>query len=60
MHAEVTSFGLKFALWYEDFKRLCQGFIEAAKLVEVCKISGAVGNYAANTPELERLASKKN
>lgn len=59
MHAEVTSFGLKFALWYEDFKRLYQGFIEASKLVEVCKISGAVGNYAANTPELERIASKK-
>jgi adenylosuccinate lyase len=59
MHAEVTSFGLKFALWYEDFKRLYQGFIEASKLVEVCKISGAVGNYAANTPDLEKIASKK-
>ncbi len=59
MHAEITSFGLKFALWYEDFKRLYQGFIEASKLVEVCKISGAVGNYAANTPELEKIASKK-
>ena len=59
MHAEITSFGLKFALWYEDFKRLYQGFIEASKLVEVCKMSGAVGNYAANTPELEKIASKK-
>ena len=59
MHAEVTSFGLKFALWYEDFKRLYQGFLEASKLVEVCKISGAVGHYAANTPELEKIASKK-
>ena len=59
MHAEITSFGLKFALWYEDFKRLYQGFLEASKLVEVCKMSGAVGNYAANTPELEKLASKK-
>ena len=52
MHAEVTSFGLKFALWYEDFKRLYQGFLEASKFVEV-------GNYAANTPDLEKIASKK-
>ncbi|MCD4827064.1 MAG: adenylosuccinate lyase [Acholeplasmataceae bacterium] len=59
MHAEVTSFGLKFGLWYEDFKRLYQGFIEASKLVETSKFSGAVGNYAANNPEVEKIASKK-
>jgi adenylosuccinate lyase len=59
MHAEVTSFGLKFALWYEDFKRIYKGFIEASKLVEASKFSGAVGNYAANNPEIEKIASKK-
>lgn len=59
MHAEVTSFGLKFGLWYEDFKRLYQGFIEASKLVEASKFSGAVGNYAANNPDVEKIASKK-
>lgn len=59
MHAEVTSFGLKFALWYEDMKRLLHRFDEAARDVEVCKISGAVGNYSANTPKLERLVSTK-
>ena len=59
MHAEVTSFGLKFALWYEDMKRLLHRFDEAARDVEVCKISGAVGNYSANTPKLEQLVSSK-
>lgn len=59
MHAEITSFGLKFALWYEDFNRLYQGFIEASKLVEAAKFSGAVGNYVANTPKLEEIACKK-
>jgi len=59
MHAEVTSFGLKFALWYEDFKRLLKRFDLAAKDVEVCKMSGAVGNYSANTPKLEEIAAKK-
>ncbi|MCR3905663.1 MAG: adenylosuccinate lyase [Tenericutes bacterium] len=59
IHAEVTSFGLKFALWYEDFKRIFNLFIEAAKNVEVAKISGAVGNYSANGPMIETIASKK-
>jgi adenylosuccinate lyase len=59
IHAEVTSFGLKFVLWYEDFKRLNKLFIEASELVEVAKISGAVGNYSANTPKLQALAAKE-
>ncbi len=59
MHAEVTSFGLKFALWYEDFKRLLDRFDQACKDVEVCKISGAVGNYSANTPDLEEIVAKR-
>ena len=58
IHAEITSFGLKFALWYEDFKRLSHLFDEAANHIEVAKLSGAVGNYSATTPDLERIASK--
>ncbi len=58
IHAEITSFGLKFALWYEDFKRLSKWFDEAANEVEIAKLSGAVGNYSANTPELEKITSK--
>lgn len=58
IHAEITCFGLKFALWYEDFKRLSQLFNEAAKGIEIAKISGAVGNYSATTPDLEMIASK--
>ncbi len=59
MHAEVTSFGLKFALWYEDFKRISKRFDAACADIEVIKISGAVGNYSANTPEVERIVSEK-
>ncbi|TNF08108.1 MAG: adenylosuccinate lyase [Bacillota bacterium] len=58
MHAEITSFGLKFALWYDDFKRIYRQFIDAAKNIEVAKLSGAVGNYSANTPELQELVAK--
>ncbi len=59
MHAEVTSFGLKFALWYADVKRIETRFIAACKDVEMCKLSGAVGTYAANHPDLEAIVAKK-
>jgi len=58
MHAEVTSFGLKFALWYEDFKRLRELFVKSSKNIEVIKLSGAVGNFSASTPKIQELASK--
>ncbi|MFU8792752.1 MAG: adenylosuccinate lyase [Acholeplasmataceae bacterium] len=57
IHAEPTSFGLKFLLWYNDLVRLKSSFLFAAKNVEVIKLSGAVGNYAANTPKLQSLVA---
>ncbi len=59
IHAEVTSFGLKFALWYADLIRIKALFVEAAKNVQLAKLSGAVGNYSANTPDMEKIASKQ-
>jgi adenylosuccinate lyase len=59
IHAEITSFGLKFALWYEDFKRLRKLFIEASKEIEVAKLSGAVGNYSANQPLLQEKVANQ-
>lgn len=58
IHAEVTSFGLKFALWFSDLKRLLELFDKASENIEVIKISGAVGNYAANSPALEQTVSE--
>lgn len=49
VHAEITSFGLKFALWYEEMQRNMQRFTLAREMIEVGKISGAVGTFA-NTP----------
>lgn len=49
VHAEVTSLGLKFALWYDEMQRNIERFIKASKMVEIGKISGAVGNFV-NTP----------
>ncbi|MGL4336608.1 MAG: adenylosuccinate lyase [Turicibacter sp.] len=51
VHAEITTFGLKLALWYEEMKRQQARFEEAARAVECGKISGAVGSHA-NIPFL--------
>jgi len=49
IHADITSFGLKFALYYDIFKRHLIRFKSVRKSIEAGKISGAVGNFA-NTP----------
>ncbi len=49
VHAEITSLGLKFALWYDEMQRNIERFEKASKQIEVGKVSGAVGNFA-NTP----------
>ncbi|MDE5773871.1 MAG: adenylosuccinate lyase, partial [Muribaculaceae bacterium] len=50
IHADVTSFGLKWVLWLEEMRRNLKRFDEAAKGIEVGKISGAVGNFANIPP----------
>ncbi len=49
IHAEITTFGHTMALWLEEMRRNLKRFEEAAQMVEVGKISGAVGTFA-NTP----------
>ena len=50
IHADITSFGLKWVLWHEEMQRNIKRFKEAARGVEVGKISGAVGNFANIPP----------
>ena len=50
IHADITSFGLKWVLWHEEMQRNIKRFAEAARGVEVGKISGAVGNFANIPP----------
>jgi len=44
IHAEITSFGLKFALWIAEIDRQIARFDQVSKDIECGKISGAVGN----------------
>lgn len=53
IHAEVTTLGLKFALWYEEMKRNQQRFADARAMVECGKISGAVGTFANIPPQVQ-------
>jgi adenylosuccinate lyase len=53
VHADITSFGLKFALWFDELSRHEQRFDYVSKAIEVGKISGAVGTFANTSPALQ-------
>jgi adenylosuccinate lyase len=53
VHAEPTSFGLTFALWYDEMRRNRERLRRARASVAVGKISGAVGAFAHLDPEVE-------
>ena len=53
IHADITSFGLKWALWYEEMKRNIRRFKAATADVEAGKMSGAVGNFANIPPFIQ-------
>ena len=59
VHAEPTSFGLRFALWYEETKRNIERLKQATKRISIGKISGAVGTFSNIPPEIEEIALKK-
>jgi len=53
IHAEPTSFGLTFALWFDEMRRNRERLTKARDTVAVGKISGAVGAFAHLDPEVE-------
>lgn len=59
VHAEITTFGLKFALWFDEMKRNIERFKAAAAGVECGKISGAVGTFANTPPEVQDYVCEK-
>ena len=59
IHADITSFGLKWVLWRAEMLRNLDRFKAAAKGVEVGKISGAVGNFANIPPFVQDYVCEK-
>src|SRR3989454_1708514 len=53
IHAEPTSCGLTFALWYDEMRRNRERLRRAREAVAVGKISGAVGAFALLDPVVE-------
>lgn len=59
IHAEPTSFGMTFALWYSEMQRNRARLVTTAETVSVGKISGAVGAFAHLDPEVEERVCEK-
>ena len=59
IHAEPTSFGLTFALWYDEVGRNRERLVKARAAVAVGKISGAVGAFAHLDPQVEERVCEK-
>ncbi len=59
VHAEPMTFGLKFALWYEDMKRNLARIRRARETISVGKLSGAVGTFSNVPPAVEEKVCKK-
>ena len=59
IHAEPTTMGLKFALWFEEVKRDIIRLQNAIKTISVGQISGAVGTFEHLTPKVEEYVCEK-
>ena len=49
VHAEISTFGYKLAIWWDEMNRNIERFNKSSNNIEFGKISGAVGNYS-NVP----------
>jgi adenylosuccinate lyase len=59
MFAEMTSFGLKMAGFAAELARNRQRIELAIDQMMICKLSGAVGTYSSQSPQVEALVAKK-
>ncbi len=59
IHAEPTSYGLVWALWYSEMKRNRERLERAKEAVSVGKISGAVGAFAHLAPDVEERVCER-
>lgn len=59
IHAEPTTLGLKFALWYVESRRNSERLTRAIESISTGKISGAVGTYEHVEPYVEEYVCHK-
>ena len=56
IHAEPTTYSLKFGGFYAEFERHRDRFQDAVEGISVGKLSGAVGTYTVLSPDIEERA----
>ncbi len=59
IHAEPTTFGLKFALWLDECRRNIERLKAAINEISVGKLSGAVGTFEHIPPQIEEYVCSK-
>ena len=59
IHAEPTTFGLKLAGFYAEWRRNRERLTAARREIATCAISGAVGTFATIDPAVERHVAEK-
>ena len=59
VHAEPTTFGLKLAMFYDEFTRHADRLSRERRAVSVGKVSGAVGTFANVDPAVERAVCRR-
>lgn len=59
MHAEITSFGLKFIRFYDELKRNQDRLNQAMKELCLIKLEGSIGTYSFLDPRVEIYVARK-
>ncbi len=59
IHAEPTTFGLTFALWYAEMERNLQRMKTARETISYGQLSGPVGTFSSLPPDIESFVCKK-
>jgi adenylosuccinate lyase len=59
IHAELTTFGLTFALWYEEMRRNLFRMKTARETINYGQLSGPVGTFSSLPASIEKYVCKK-
>jgi adenylosuccinate lyase len=59
IHGEPISFGFKLAIWYEEIGRHRKRLQAVGEEIAVGKLSGAMGTFAHQTPDVEEFVCRK-
>ncbi len=59
VHAEPITFGFKMAGWYQEMKRNLERMKRAKDIISVGKVSGVVGAFAHQDPDVEEFVCGK-